>query len=121
MRPVIPVAILVSALALSACGSVYDREPVPEPAPRVERAPAPASSGGYSAHRPSDRMLHDKVHSALGQAPSLRGSDITVTVEEGRVHLRGTVHSPQQRQAAHDVAHSVEGVRSVVTDDLRLR
>lgn len=110
-----------SALVLTACGSVYDREPAYEPAPRVEREPAPAPTGGYESHRAADRMLHDKVHNALARAPSLRGTDIAASVEGSRVYLSGTVDSPRQRQTAHDVVHSIDGVASVMMDDLRVR
>lgn len=121
MKSLTAITLGLSVVALSACGSFYDREPAYESSPRVERAPAPASTGSYERRSASDQMVHDKVHAALQRAPSLRGTDIAITVNNGRVDLRGTVSSKQQQQAAHDVVHSVDGVRSVGTEDLRVR
>lgn len=76
----------------------------PEPAPTYDRSAS----------------LHDKVHAALERAPSLQNTNISVRVEGSVVYLSGEVDTPEQKQTAHDVAHSVEGVTNVHYDDIRV-
>ena len=69
----------------------------------------------------TDQAIHDDVHEALERAPGIDESTIRVVVENGDVYLSGWVRSETERESAHDVAHSVEGVRSVYYDDLEVR
>jgi osmotically-inducible protein OsmY len=62
---------------------------------------------------PSDRVLHDRVHAALDRALGAEARDIAVRVRDRNVCLSGTVVGERERQFAHDVAHSVRGVRQV--------
>lgn len=99
--------------------------PAPAPAPAPETSPAPTTEPP-AADEPapvgqSDAAIHDRVHAALEAAPDLDGTDISVRVENGRVYLGGHVHTAEQREIAHNVAHAVEGVSRVFTDDIQIR
>lgn len=97
-----------------------------QPQPDVDRTPPPPAEDDFEREEDfeddilTDNEIHDRVHDALDRAPSLDASDIHVSVENGTVRLWGTVHSEQERQTAHDVAHSVRGVDRVFFDDLRV-
>lgn len=123
-----PLGLLSCALILIftvGCGSTYTpppaqnppppAAPAPEPAPST--SPPPAPSRDYAV---DDRAIHDRVHEALDRAPGIDESDIHVRVDNGNVYLSGHVHTSTERQSAHDVAHSVEGVRHVFIEDLEI-
>ena len=84
------------------------------PPPDYDQDPEPAPTYDQSA------SLHDKVHAALDRAPSLDGTNISVRVDGSVVYLGGEVDTAAQKQTAHDVAHSVEGVTNVYYDDIRV-
>jgi hypothetical protein len=88
---------------------------------------APGQQGGAQgmappgAAGPRGEALHTEVHQALERAPNLDSTAIQVAVQGDSVYLSGYVPTPEQRRLAHDVAHSVEGVRHVYTRDLQVR
>lgn len=67
-----------------------------------------------------DRVLATDVHEALQRAPDLDAGHIQVRAENGVVSLSGTVDSAEQRRMAHEIGHSVPGVRDVYVDDLQV-
>lgn len=60
----------------------------------------------------SDEAIHDRVHDAIEDELGGRGQ-VSVSVHHGVVTLSGQVDSRQDRQLAHDIAHDIDGVRSV--------
>ncbi len=68
----------------------------------------------------SDEAIHDEVHEALEHTRGIDTSDVHVRVRNGVVYLSGYVPNNSQRIYAHDVAHSVDGVRAVHTNELRI-
>lgn len=94
--------------------------------PDVEPTPPPPAEDDFEREEDfeddflTDAEIHDRVHDALDRAPGIDASDIHVSVENGDVRLSGTVHSEQERQSAHDVAHAVQGVDQVFFDDLKV-
>ena len=64
-------------------------------------------SGSGAASGQSLEVL--KVRNALLAAKQLNARDISVTYEEGAVHLRGTVASDQQRAQAEKLARQAAG------------
>lgn len=78
-------------------------------------------TNGYEARAQTgvDGPLARSVAAALERAPAMAGAQIQVVVEGSVAHLRGSVESEEQRRVAHEVAHSVPGIRDVVVSDLR--
>jgi hyperosmotically inducible protein len=60
-----------------------------------------------------DSVITAKVKAALVKEEKLKGFDISVETDHGRVLLSGFVDSPQLRTRALKVASSVDGVRDV--------
>lgn len=88
--------------------------PPPPPPPETDTSPPPPPpEDERDFESPTDAELHDRVHAALSRVPELDGTDISVRVEGSQVHLGGHVHTAEQKQIAHDVVHSVEGVSRV--------
>lgn len=106
-------------LSATACSTFpgpgpYDAPPPPgyDDPPRYDTPPP--------AYNSVDQRIHDRVHRALDRAPALDDARIGVRVENRNVYLSGTVYSYNQRKVAHEVAHSVDGVRRVFTRDIRV-
>ena len=96
----------------------------PPPATTAPPPPPPATSQSTTDHddlSSADAALHDRVHEALDAAPQLDGTDISVRVQNGVVYLGGWVRTAEQKDIAHNVAHSVEGVEHVDYDDIDVR
>ena len=87
--------------------------PYAQPMRERERESSPGNQSGEN--------LNSRVREALQRAPGVDASAIDVTVKGRDVYLSGTVGSDQEKRAAHDVAHSLEGVESVYTRDLKVR
>lgn len=69
--------------------------------------------------RPTPADLASRIEGAL-QRQALRGAQrVEIDVDDGRVTLRGCVHSRHEREAACGAAWSAPGVRAVV-DQLRV-
>lgn len=60
-----------------------------------------------------DSVITAKVKAALVKEEKLKGFDISVETDHGRVLLSGFVDSPQLRTQALKIASSVDGVRDV--------
>src|SRR5659263_115785 len=67
------------------------------------------SSGQYV----DDSVITTKVKAAIYNEPSLKVSQINVETFKGEVQLSGFVDSPQSVNKAGEVAHGVNGVKSV--------
>lgn len=61
-----------------------------------------------------DDAIRRSVTARLGEDTGLEGSDLTVAVSDGVVHLWGKVETPGCRRAARLLAENVHGVRGVV-------
>jgi len=61
----------------------------------------------------SDREIRQAIVRALEQDAGVRDEFINVTVADGTVHLWGVLLSSAEREAAHLVAESTDGVRGI--------
>lgn len=109
------VLITAAALMLTAAGCVVD-----DHRPEASHGELDASPTAISSAQ-TDRALHEEIHEALHTDPDIDSSDINVRVEAGNVWLSGTVEDEEERQAAHDLIHRIEGARAVYFDELRAR
>lgn len=66
-----------------------------------------------------DRTISEDVRAALASNPQTESSRIQVTTSDGVVQLAGFVDTEEERNAAGNIASSVQGVRHV-DNDLRL-
>lgn len=66
-----------------------------------------------------DGALARSVAAALERAPAMGGASIRVEVDGSVAHLRGHIENEEQRRVAHEVAHSVPGIRDVVVTELQ--
>jgi osmotically-inducible protein OsmY len=60
-----------------------------------------------------DATVTSKVKAELIEDPLTKARDISVTTDQGVVHLSGSVDSREQQDEATRLAESVPGVRSV--------
>ncbi len=65
------------------------------------------------APRVDDDQLRRKVERALFLSSSLEGTDLRLSVHDGRIHLSGVVRNENQTRAAIALIRSVEGVIGV--------
>ena len=93
-------ALLAAALSVFAVG--------------CQSTPTQASAGEYM----EDTALTAKVKAALLKDEQVSGLAINVETFKGRVQLSGFAKTEAERKRAHDIAHGVEGVTSVVNDVL---
>ena len=63
-----------------------------------------------------DAVITTKVKAAILDQPTLKSSEISVQTFKGTVHLRGIVPSQSTINEAVEVAHRINGVRSVKND-----
>ncbi|MDW6023497.1 CBS domain-containing protein [Mesorhizobium sp. BAC0120] len=68
-----------------------------------------------------DEAIRRSIMSRLNEDTGLEGMDITVTVEDGTVHLWGNVDTQDCRNAARVVAESVRGVKGVIEHFAQLK
>jgi osmotically-inducible protein OsmY len=61
----------------------------------------------------ADGPLADRVSLVLDRSPYLPRRTLRYEAAEGRVVLRGTVHSYYQKQMAHEMLKAVEGVHEI--------
>jgi hypothetical protein len=61
----------------------------------------------------NDFYLFSKIHGEMGQDEQLKNSNIVVNISDGVVTLSGTVATPEQKARAEQLAHGVEGVKSI--------
>ena len=63
-----------------------------------------------------DIPLNDKVIIALEQNPHLAGRNLRFEAEQGRVTLRGTVHSYYQKQMAQEALREIDGIAQIYNE-----
>lgn len=114
------ILMMAGVLAIG-CRSYGNPAPAPAPTPAPAPAPEPDYDEPAEPMPDSDMEIHDAVHLALERAPNIDASTIEVRVEDGNVYLSGWVRSQTEHDAAHEVAHSVDGVRKVFHEDLEIR
>ncbi len=68
-----------------------------------------------------DEALAGRVRNALIQDKRVGGQAIAVRAVDGEVLLKGIVDAGEQKELAVLVAGGIPGVRSVNTDELRVR
>lgn len=78
-----------------------------------------------SAENPSDATIAQRIRSALVRDPFVDRYQVMTRVEDGVVHLSGSVESKFEKAQAEDIASRMRGVKSVeneieVTRDARL-
>jgi osmotically-inducible protein OsmY len=64
--------------------------------------------------KPSD--VKERIREAIERAAALDASKITVTTDNGTVHLKGTVHSLLEKRVAESAARSAPGVQEVIDE-----
>lgn len=72
-----------------------------------------AGKGPKGYERSSERILNEVCH-ALSENSWVDASDIEVKVEDGCVHLSGTVESRDQKKQAEACAEEIRGVEDVI-------
>jgi len=65
---------------------------------------------------PSDNKIYDAVRQRLANDEEVRGAGLDVTVKDGVVTLKGTVHDEKTREKAEKITKKVKGVTSVVNE-----
>jgi hyperosmotically inducible periplasmic protein len=68
-----------------------------------------------------DAAITGKVKTALMAEPGIRSLKIDVDTKNGVVTLNGTVDTAEQKDRALQVAQNVNGVKSVVIDNLQVK
>jgi hyperosmotically inducible periplasmic protein len=74
------------------------------------------ATGGAFAEEPmsaSDARLESKISTTYALTPHLEGGDITVSVQDGKATLTGTVSEDIHKELAEQFARNVEGVTEV--------
>ena len=112
--------LLIAALLLAGCAGGEAGEagaPAPETAAARPDAPAartaPDDDGRSLAERIDDASLATQVQKALLDTAALRPFDFQVDARHGRVALRGSVATADQRRLAGEIAGQVRGVEAV--------
>jgi len=67
-----------------------------------------------------DQIIHAAVKARLLMEDDIKGTDITVSVQNRIVHLKGVVETNLQAERAATIAMTVIDVEDVNTDDLKL-
>jgi osmotically-inducible protein OsmY len=76
-------------------------------------AAAPGTGREPAEERLNDPALKAKVESEIFRDPDVPKGQVSVSVEEGIVSLRGEVEDPATIEALRDAAAKVDGVRGV--------
>jgi osmotically-inducible protein OsmY len=76
-------------------------------------AVAPGSGREPAEERLNDPALKAKVESEIFRDPDVPKGQVSVSVEEGIVSLRGEVEDPSKIEALREAAEKVDGVRRV--------
>ncbi len=124
--------IVVSALALAACGDEPAPKPAAKPAPPPAAAAPQAAAPQAAAPAPAltppsapitkapeapkpdpNKELAERVKRALEGEAKIQAAAIDVTAAEGTVTLWGTAATAAERDRAASVAGKIAGVKSV--------
>ena len=65
---------------------------------------------------PTDDRIYDEVRQKLATDSDVRGAGFDVTVKNGVVTLKGTVHTQKGKEKADKIAKKVKGVTNVVNE-----
>jgi osmotically-inducible protein OsmY len=68
---------------------------------------------GPRGYQRSDERIHEEVCESLTDDDHVDASDIEVSVKDGEVTLKGTVHSRDEKRRAEDVIENLPGVKDV--------
>lgn len=114
-------ALLLAALCLPVLVAGCDRDSDPPVQPQVVGAmpigDAQAAEPGQAAPAElnmTDPAITARVKTALLADEEVKGLQIDVDTDEGRVTLKGTVTTDAQAKRAVEVARGVDGVREIV-------
>jgi hyperosmotically inducible protein len=122
-RSVLFAAILAgTALLAGGCG---ERHPAETTGQKIDRAADKVAAATERATDKAGAAVDDvaittKVKSAVFAEPGLKTLQIGVDTKEGVVTLSGVVDTPVMKDRAVQIAHQVDGVRSVV-DNLAIK
>jgi osmotically-inducible protein OsmY len=75
-----------------------------------------AGAGTTTGEYIDDSTITTKIKSKLYDDPMTSGWDVSVTTNKGVVQLSGFVKSTKVKERAGEIAHKVEGVKSVSND-----
>ena len=67
----------------------------------------------FAQGTPADDKIYDLVRQKLANDPDVKGAGLDVTVKNGAVTLKGTVHDERAREKAEKLAKKVKGVTAV--------
>lgn len=70
-------------------------------------------SGSRNIARDEDRSIHNALSTALAQRMPAAAEHITITVEEGIVHIWGILGGENEKAKAREIAAAIPNVRSV--------
>ena len=110
MRTQILAAAVVSCFGLAACNQ---QSPSGMQSPQSPSAQAPADNGSTMGRMVDDAAITAKVKAALLTANDVKGTDISVETNSGRVTLSGVVQDQAQVDRAVNTARNVDGVVEV--------
>lgn len=106
------------AFMLSACTALEQKHPPPRAPerPPVKVIPAPAQPKPLV----DDATIATRLRSALLAEPAMRGSNISISAQNGEVRLRGSVPTETALRKATAIAGKISGVRTV-RNQLRIK
>jgi osmotically-inducible protein OsmY len=118
--------VVTGAVALGGCSSTQERDRDPGTTVTTGTTGTQETTGtsGTTGEEmgPTAEVMEENVNRALGSSPDLTANDIDVEVRDpGIVVLTGRVPADRERQLAHDIAHTVRGVRSVEIAELKVQ
>jgi hypothetical protein len=99
---------LIALTPGAAMAGLLDGSPASKPSATTQVAERPARK----SQKESNQELAERVGKAL-EKTRIRGYDVQIDVQEGRVTLDGVVASREQQQAAAKACQSVPGVKGV--------
>jgi hyperosmotically inducible protein len=85
--------------------------PQSTPSPSTRKSPEPTVETTVTI--PDDASIQSQIEKILTSDPVLSQLDVSTLVENGRVTVVGSVHSPDMKQRVERAVRSVKGVISV--------
>ena len=76
----------------------------------------PYTGRGPKGYKRSDQQIMEDACQRLERDGEIDASDIEVTVEEGVIRLRGTVHDRKTKRHAEECVESIYGARDVMNE-----